>query len=458
MTDDKRKAKDAARLAKYTKLLEKPNTKFYIFMLFAMIILVHLLDTYASDISGKVQSAYLNEFLIMGRGFTEQAALQYASILGIFGVLFALVAPFYKALMDKVGRRVIFIINICGMALGMLVCYAAPNFELMVVGLVLVSFFIIHDMQMVYVYEVAPAKWRSTIYFTCKFIGVFGTLAIPLMRRIYMSGAENNWRPLYLIPAAVGIVIFVLALAFMRESDVYLKNQVEYLRTPENLRKKDKAGHDARKTGIVPAIKVCARNKQLRWLMIAAACVFTSVVAVAQNYEIFMNMDGGMSVDDITFALTVQIIVMGIAQLVTGVLADFIGRKATTALFAAVTVAALFLFVFGTLGGSTPLTVGLLLGLLIGCYWNVTDLNVMMIAESSPTELRGSMVGVQGLVVLIGMLVSVSVNAIMLGFTSLGNAKLLLGVPGIILSAIIILCKVRDTKGTDMEQAGKEID
>jgi sugar phosphate permease len=271
-----------------------------------------------------------------------------------------------------------------------------------------------------------------------------------------MSGADNNWRPLYLIPAIIAIVILIMALFFMRESSVYLKSQVEYLRTPEALRKKDAKGRDEYKTGIIPAFRYCLKNKQLCWLMIAAACVFTSVVAIVQNYEAFMNFDGNMTTDEITFSLFIQIIVMGLVQLLSGFLADFFGRKATTAVFAAAVVVTLFLFVFSTLGESAPWIVGLLLGLLVGCYWNVTDLNVMMIAESSPTKLRGSIVGVQGLVVLVGMIVSLGVHVVLLNFTDLGNTKLLLGVPGVVASALIILLKVRDTKGTNLEEVGKE--
>lgn len=455
MESDKQAKKEAARLEKYKRQLAKPGSGFSVFMMFGLIILVHLLDTYTSDISGKVQSSYINEFLIQGRGFTEGAALQYVSVLTIFTVLFALLAPFYKALMDRFGRRPIFIINILGMCAGLFLCYVAPTMEVMMAGMVIIAFFVIHDLQMVYVYEVAPSKWRSTIYFTCKFIGVFGTLAIPLMRRLYMTPDGGNWRPLYLIPAVIGVAIFVLSLIFMRESDVFLKNQIDYLSVPAEARPKDKKGKDERKTGIGPAIKLCLRDKQLRWLMIAAACAFTAAVGIAQNYEVFMSFDANMSTDQITFALFVQIVVMGLAQLVNGFLADFFGRKAATAVFAVATVAALCLFVVLSPAGAGPWLVGLLLGLLIGCYWNVTDLNGMMIAESAPTELRGSVVGVQGLAVLAGTLLSVVINAVLLGFTGLGTAKLIIGIPGVVVSALIILLKVRETKGADLEKAGR---
>lgn len=447
---------EARKLEKYKRQLAKPRAVGNLLTMFTLIILVQLLDTYTTDISSKVQSSYLNEFLIVGRGFTENAALQYVSILSLVSVLFAVLAPFYKALMDKLGRRVIFIINVLGMCTGLIICYIAPTMEVMMIGMVIISFFIIHDMQMVYVYEVSPPKWRSTIYFTCKFIGVFGTLAIPLMRSMFMTESGGNWRPLYLVPAIAGVVILVLAFIFMRESDVFLKNQIEYLSTPPEARQKDKKGNDARKSGIVPAIKYCVKDKQLKWLMIGAACAFTAAVGIAQNYEAFMSYNANMTVEQITSALYVQIIVMGFVQLVNGFMADKIGRKKCTVVFAIATVITLVLFVIlPQKGGMAPWMVGLLLGLLIGCYWNVTDLNGMMVAESSPTELRGSMVGVQGLAVVIGTLLSVVVNAVLLSVVTLGTAKLIIGIPGVLIAAVVTTLKVRETKGTNLEDVGK---
>ncbi|GHU90150.1 hypothetical protein FACS189476_09940 [Spirochaetia bacterium] len=455
MNESKRLAKESARLIRLKKQLAKPNSAFTVFMLFALIILVHLLDTYTTDISGKVQSSYLNELLIKSRGFTETRALQYVSILTIISIPLSLLAPFYKALMDKLGRRLIFIINIMGMSIGLFVCSWAPTMEILMVGMALILFFIIHDMQMVYVYEVAPKKWRSTIYFTCKFIGIFGILVIPLMRGLFMNESGGGWRVLYFLPAVIGLAVFVLAILFLRESDIFLKDQIAYLSQPPAERKKDAKGRELRKTGIVQAVKVCVRDTQLRWLMVAAACVFTAVVGVSQNYEAFLSFDAHLSTEQITNVLFIQIIAMGLSQLVSGFIADLWGRKAASVIFSGVVVITLCMFVTSSLNGASPFLIGLLLGVLIGSFWNITDLNVMMIAESISTELRGSLVGAQALAVMAGGIVSVIANVILLNSASLGTVKLIIGIPGVVASAIIILLKTRETKNADLETAGK---
>jgi MFS family permease len=387
---------------------------------------------------------------------TNEDALQFSQVVTMLGLLLMLIAPFYKALMDKLGRMPIFIMNTAGMALGLFIAYLAPNYWVMVLGQLTVTFFVIHDMQMVYVYEAAPPKWRSTMYFGCKFVGIFGTLSIPLLRSVFMNSDASNWRPLYLVPAVIGAGIFVLALMFMRESDIFLKNQIEYLSTPYEKRKKDGKDREERKSGIGAAFRLCFKNRQIRWLMTAAFFAFAASTGITANYEMFMTADAGMTTQAVTAALTFQIIAMGISQLITGLLADFIGRKPTIALFTAVVALALILFVVLTPMGIAPWIVGVLLGLLIGCFWNVTDLIGMIIAESAPTELRGSSFAVQGLVSLASLVLSTASTAVLLGFTNLGSAKIIVGLPGIITALAVVLLKTKETKGADLEKAGRE--
>jgi len=240
------------------KLLQrqKPAPKWYPFALIGLIVLVHLLDTYATDVVTKVQSLYVNEFFVRGQGLSFETGLQRATLISTMGYAFALIGPFYKALMDKIGRRPIFIINTAGMALGMLLCWYAPNFYLFAAGQLMIVFFTMHDMQMIYVYEASPAKWRSTLYFACKFLGVFGTLAIPLLRDAFVQANGTGWRNLFWLPALVGGAIFLLALLFMRESDVFIQSRLE----PKKPEEKDK------KSGIVPALKYIFSHRQLKWL------------------------------------------------------------------------------------------------------------------------------------------------------------------------------------------------
>lgn len=442
--------KEEKQLRKLRAAAAKPAGRWYPIILVIMIALVHLLDTYASDVVSKIQSFYVNDFFVAGKGISFESGLQKATLISSVGYLFLIIGPFYKSLMDKVGRRPIFIINTAGMALGMLLCYFSPNFIVFAVGQMCIAFFTMHDMQMIYIYEVAPNKWRSTLYFICKFIGVFGTLAIPLLRDRFIAEDGTGWRKVFLIPAAVGLVIFVLSAIFMRESDIYVESKIKELETPAEIRAQQKAENNEHKTGIFPAIKYIFKNKQLRWLTISLIVICTSTFAVTGYYESFLSTV--YSVKEVNAALYLQPFAMAVMYLISGFLSDLIGRKKASVVFAFTAVAGFAAFMLASSSGVSPYISGALLGCYLGSFWNVTDLNGMMYAESCPTKIRGSVMGVQAIMLGVGMAVSLIACTVLLSFAQLGTVLLAVGVPGLVIGTVILIAKVKETKGADLSK------
>lgn len=426
----------------------RPVAKWYPVILVIMIGLVHLLDTYASDVISKIQSFYVNDFFVAGKGISFESGLQKATLVSTAGYLFMIIGPFYKALMDKVGRRPIFIINTAGMALGMLICYLSPNFIVFAIGQMCIAFFTMHDMQMIYIYEVAPNKWRSTLYFICKFIGVFGTLAIPFLRDKFIAEDGTGWHNVFLIPAIIGVVIFILSLVFMRESDVFVKSKIEELEKPVEIRNKQK--NNEQKTGIIPALKYIFKNKQLRWLTISVIAVCTSTYAIVGYYESYLSTV--YTVKEVNSVLYLQPFAMAVMYLISGFLADLIGRKKASLIFSGTTIATFIAFMLCAKSGVSPYIVGSLLGCYLGSFWNITDLNGMMYAESCPTKIRGSVMGVQAIMLGVGMAVSLVACTILLSFAQLENMLLIVGIPGLVIGTVILLAKVKETKGADLSK------
>lgn len=106
-----------------------------------------------------------------------------------------------------------------------------------------------------------------------------------------------------------------------------------------------------------------------------------------------------------------------------------------------------------------PLLVGLSgSGVCVGSFWGYGDINVMMLSESAPTNLRSSVlsscyvIGVVGTFIGMGILLPL-VNVFGNSVTPL--ATVLIAVPGIV-SSIFVLLKTNETKGTDLEKVGME--
>lgn len=432
------------QITKLEKEKNKPNYKAYPIILVILIALVHLLDTYASDVCTKVQSLYVNDFFVIERGLSFESGLQKATIITTIGYVFTVIGPFYKALMDKIGRKPIFIINTAGMALGMILCWFSPNFIVFAVGQLCIVFFTMHDMQMLYIYEVAPSKWRSTLYFACKFLGVFGTIAIPLMRDRFVQADGSGWRNVFIVPAVIGFVIFLMSAMVLKESPIFIDNRLNYLRNVGNKTEKQQEI----KTGIFPAIKYIFTHSQLKWLAICIMVICTSMYAISMYYESYMSTV--LSTEDVTKALYLQPIAMSVVYLLAGFISDKFGRKPASCIFSVTAVIGFIVFFVLTEKQVSPIYVGIMLGVYLGSFWNVTDLNGMMFSESSPTELRGSIMGTQALLLGVGTAVSLVFCMVLLSFIPLKTVMLIVGIPGLVIGSILTMIKLKETKGTDL--------
>jgi hypothetical protein len=89
-------------------------------------------------------------------------------------------------------------------------------------------------------------------------------------------------------------------------------------------------------------------------------------------------------------------------------------------------------------------------------YWNWGDTIILMVSESCPTNFRSSAAGDQGLFAAAGYLVGYAATIIFtknsgsalryLDFVYLG-----LAIPGVLAAVLIIVFKVHETKGIDLD-------
>jgi MFS family permease len=452
--EDKRFLKEAQLRERLEKRIGKKESGWYFVVLFVIIVTIHMIDSYVSDIGSKVQSLYIQDLLIDARGMSQGSALRFVGIIQLIGALFIVVSPFYKVLIDKIGRRPIFIINLFGYSIGAMICYFAKDIWIFIIGVIFIVFFVIHDMQILYIFEVAPKKWRSTLYGATNFIGVLGTLAIPLLRSIYITDTVKNWRPLYLFPGVIGLIVGLISLVFLRESNMFIKSQIDYLATPPDERKKDKKGREEKTSGLIKGLKYMFGNPQMRSISIAMIVMMTAVVPVTAYYEPFMKYSG-MSDGKITRVLFIQPFIMSGLYLLCGLIADLIGRKTTMILFALCCLGMSVSFIMLVNSNASPIAIGIVFGFLIGSFWAASNVLSMMYIESTPTEIRGAVTGAQAYVMLSGQLTSLLIYTVLIGFIKLGTFKLIFTFPGLIIAPIIIMLKVKETKGTDLEKVGK---
>lgn len=461
-------AKKEKEIAKWEREKARPKKNLYFVYLVFIITLIYATDEIASQIGTLMKTEIANDLFSK---FGE-SSVGLLDILSILVVPFQAIGLLYRPLADKWGRKLFLIINTFGMSLAMLVIFLSNNLILYFVGACLVQFFIPHDMHVVYIMESAPTKIRARIYSVIKFVANMAVMLVPLLRRLLMADS-SQWRNVYFIPAIVGLVTSFIALMFARETDSFIDSRLRYLKMSDEERLAQQQQKDAQNAqgGLIPALKFALKHKQLRWLYITTAFANLGFIGTinyqvilsygyAQNYfgsGLFSTLDAALesvSVGEVTTALFFFPVGCAVSQVIMGFISDSKGRKTAAIVTAVDCLVAFIAFSIGASQAWNPYVVGFLCGAFVGSYYSTNDVLIMMIGESSPTNLRSSTMSAQYIVTAAGVATSYIISLpliTLLGNSVTGTVSFALLVPGFIAAFFSLLKKTHDTKGVDMD-------
>jgi MFS family permease len=453
-------------IARWEREKSRPKGKFYIAYVIFIITLIYAVDEIASQITTLMKTEIANDL------FRTENSIGLLNILGMLVVPFQALGLLYRPLADRFGRKLFLVINTFGMSFALLIIFLSQNVAMYFVGACLVQFFIPHDMHVVYIMESSSPKQRARTYAVIKFVANMGVMLIPLLRRLMMENA-SQWRNVFLVPAIVGLVASFVALLLARETDSFIDSRLRYLNMTDEERAEDKRRKKAENAqgGLIPALKFALRHKQLRWLYVTSALINIGLIATidyqaimsygyAQNYVangLFADLAKAVesvSTGVVTEALFLFPIGSAVAQVIMGFISDAKGRKVAAVVTAFNCLASFILFSVGAKYAWSPYAVGLLCGACVGSYYTTNDAIIMMIGESSPTNLRSSTMSAQFIITAIGAgisyIVSLPLTAV-LGNTVIGTVAFCLLVPGFTMGLIALAKRCHETKGMNME-------
>ena len=247
MTKEKQLLKEQKELSKWLAAESKPDYKGYFVILMALILLFQLLDMMATTIWNNLQEVIVRDFAGLthdaditqgGAGFQAyQDTLSKITIIQIFSYVFLGIVPWYKSLADKVGRRSLFVFNAAFLGFAMFIAGLTKDLIIFLVASTVITFFTIHDMQILYVVECVPENKRGTWTGIVNAVGNAAAFFVILLRLTALkpdgTSGPIEWRGIYVLVGAIGIVVFFLALFFLRESRPFMKSRIQYLqKTP----------------------------------------------------------------------------------------------------------------------------------------------------------------------------------------------------------------------------------
>lgn len=448
-------------LSRLSKMQGRSTGSKYFFILLVLIAVVNILDEVTSNLTVTVQSSFVTEFFVnnpfMGKYYSYEDGLAFHSGIGVFTYVLGIFTPFYKALADKWGRKPLFVLSTLGMAVGLLIIHLSSSYIMFLVGFAVISFFMGHDIQIIYILEEAPQKHRAKIYSFLKSFGILGVILIPTLRDMLMGDDPTKWRDIFLMPALIGFVAVCLVLLLAKDTKVFISERIEYLSRPyeqrqqEKLQNKQKKEAQRNQSGVFNGVKYIFSNKDTKMLIIAHIIFDAAMPAIALYFESAMHR-AGMSTSEITKALFLVPVIYATITFLSGFIADRFGRKTTVTLFSTLCVTGYILFVAGILKGWNPYLIGSLAGLYQGSYWIGRDYMNVMMTEKVPTDIRASVVGAEGLLVIIGLAVGYLSTILGMMAMSIWWACLAVAVPTVAVAAAIFTLKVKETKGVNLEE------
>ena len=460
-TTEKITAKENREISRLKKMQNRNSSSKYFLILLMLIAIVNILDEVTSNLTVTVQSSFVTEFFVnnpfMGKLYTYEDGLALHSSVGVFTYVLGLFTPFYKALADKWGRKPLFAISTLGMATGLLVIHLSSSYIMFLVGFAIISFFMGHDIQIIYVLEEAPDRHRAKIYSFLKSFGILGVILIPALRDALMGDDATKWRDIFLVPSLIGFVAVALVLLLAKDTKVFINERIAYLSRPYEEREKEKAIKKQQKeaqrnqSGVFNGVKYIFANKDTKMLIISHIIFDTAMPAIALYFESSMHR-AGMSTSEITKALFMVPVIYATITFLSGFIADKFGRKATVTGFSITCVVGYILFVVGILNGWEPYLIGSFAGLYQGSYWIGRDYMNVMMTEKVPTDIRASVVGAEGLLVIIGLVVGYALAIVGMMILPIWWACLAIAIPTVSIAAIMFTLKVKETKGANLDE------
>ena len=461
MNQKNREQREIARLEKAQKFHRAKN---YFIILIIVLTIVYIVDELASNIRGTVASFTICDLFNTTFGTPEyDKASGTLDLVTTACYLIYLVSPFYKALADKYGRRLFLIINTLGMGVGMLISIISHNIALYLVGVVLMTFFTPNDVQVIYLMECAPKQHRAKLCSITKGIALISVSLLGLFVKLFVDRNEpGTWRNVYIIPIILAFAIGIAAIFLVKETPVFTKKRLEYLKANDEERKAlsaaDKAEAEKEQSVSVPAaFKFIFKNKQTRYIAIVAV-----LMAIATGYTgKFQNMievgvaRGAITTSGSETILMFYPLINGVFTLIGGFLTDALGRKKSALILGLWAALGLGVFAWGCSAELDPYITGFAYGFSIAGLWSISDMIYFVItSESTPTQIRASVVGSMQLLGMVGTGLNMVYNGVVTLIAGSMNLPFVLTVsylPLMAVSLLIMMWKVKETKDVDLD-------
>ncbi|MCP4762941.1 MAG: MFS transporter [archaeon] len=414
------------------------KTKNYIIFLFVFLGIMEIFDTYATVFPTLLPSVIKAEFLISDAEFSTYLAI---ASMGTF------LAIFIQFAADIWGRKRFLFISLIGMGIGCIVMLFSNSILQYMFAYFLLYIFYGADIYTIYAGEEAPKEKRAKYTVAVFTMGVVGgvitfILRVMVINEPYITGI-NAWKPI----TYFGVLAIPLALIVIKIKETTAFEKIKEERNKDPNYKKLSYFDNFWKPFV-------SDNRKSFIAILAITLIYGIAIAPLAMVEILYSRTFGLDGSElfILFALSVPGAIFG--YLITGYLADKIGRKKTFIIYVLILpLSGIFAFI----GVITP---DKIIALLCFCmasilrYWMAQGLYVgirLICVEILPIDLRGVGTAWKTIVLSIGTSLGFLINTSLIELINLESSSLILSFLFPIMAPIIYLF-IKETKGIDITE------
>jgi MFS family permease len=401
------------------------STKYFVYMIF-ILMFVEILDTYSTNYLNVVVSDITSEF------FVPISIFQILVAIATLGMYFVFLNQY---LADRIGRKFLLVFTVFGMGISSLFIAFSTNIVIYTIFLFLLYFFFNSDIWVIYINEDSPPDKRALYTNLVLVGGVVGALLIPVFHDLV---SLSNWRVMTYFAIILGIPLSLLIFFTFKETSKYLEI------------KEDKPVVKERRRLFKENFKTIFRSTRKKEFF---TILVISLIIGLNNLFILVGEDflsDSFSSDDVDSIVWVMGIASIIGYVITGILADKVGRKPLCYVYSIIFPVSILIIILGV-----NLTEGAVLMVMIGAglanlsFWGLRILISIMALEIIPTQTRGTGAGLKTLASSIGVTIGLIISSIITFSSGLAVSFLSFSLL-FFLAFILILTSLKESKGVNL--------
>lgn len=407
------------------------------------ILAMQFCDSFNTELFRTLQSLYTTDFLIIGKGMSEQDALGYLSMLNFPFLIVTCFAPLGHILVDILGRNRMYFITIGCMILGCCICFFAPNLVIFLIGNAILTLSYSMDIQYIFIAQEIPKNRRAAIRGLSSGISALASILLPVIRGLFIYRLHLSWRYLFLTAIIFCLLLSVVSLIVLYQlpsssftcasaADITVTNTTQKPLSVLPVTLHPSTHH---LKSFIKSLKSIPQFRSIAFPLMIAGVATAGISFYNEPLLAFSNRSE-LVVDAV---LLIQPLVLLVSSILYGILTTRVSRQYILIACSVLACISLILFCITAKYSSAVILPGILWGLMHTSYYSLIDLLQLMIIELAPTKSVGHFSALAVIVYGFGDAFGLLAASFLVAPLGMIGAKLVTALPFLVICTFLLI-------------------